>query len=70
MTLFDFHHPFYRPLWRRIAVVAVCILWGGVEFATGGTLWAVLFIGVGLVAAWQFFFQDRPEGPPRKADKT
>ncbi|TIX41291.1 MAG: DUF3329 domain-containing protein, partial [Mesorhizobium sp.] len=20
-------HPFFRPLWRRVAVVAVCLVW-------------------------------------------
>ncbi|TIU39371.1 MAG: DUF3329 domain-containing protein, partial [Mesorhizobium sp.] len=23
----DYEHPFFRPLWRRIAVVVVCLIW-------------------------------------------
>ncbi|RVD46526.1 DUF3329 domain-containing protein, partial [Mesorhizobium sp. M8A.F.Ca.ET.023.02.2.1] len=23
----DYEHPFFRPLWRRVAVVAVCVIW-------------------------------------------
>ncbi len=55
MAFFDFKHPFFEPLWRRIAVVAVCIGWGLFEFSTGAAFWGILFTGVGLVAAYQFF---------------
>jgi hypothetical protein len=27
MQLIDPKHPFYRPLWRRIAIVGVCAAW-------------------------------------------
>ena len=47
-------HPFFRHAWRRHLAVAVCILWGIFELATGAVFWAVLFIGIGLVAAWGF----------------
>ncbi|RVD37518.1 DUF3329 domain-containing protein, partial [Mesorhizobium sp. M4A.F.Ca.ET.020.02.1.1] len=30
----DYEHPFFRPLWRRIAVVAVCLAWSVIEFAS------------------------------------
>jgi hypothetical protein len=33
MKLIDPHHPFYQPLWRRIAVVAVCTAWFVFELA-------------------------------------
>ncbi|TIM59821.1 MAG: DUF3329 domain-containing protein, partial [Mesorhizobium sp.] len=23
----DSEHPFFRPLWRRVAIVAVCLVW-------------------------------------------
>ena len=31
MNLIDPTHPFYKPLWRRIAVVAACGAWFAVE---------------------------------------
>jgi hypothetical protein len=31
MKLIDPDHPFYRPLWRRVAVVAVCAAWFAAE---------------------------------------
>ena len=27
----DVDHPFFRPLWRRIALVAVCLGWAGLH---------------------------------------
>ena len=60
--LLDLRHPFFRPLWRRVAVVAVCLGWGGFEFATGSTFWGVIFVGLGAVCAWQFFLTFDPDG--------
>jgi len=50
--MFGFDHPWFAPLGRRIAVVAVCIIWGLVEAFTGAPAWAFLFLGAGGVAAW------------------
>lgn len=68
MKLLDVQHPFFRPLWRRIAVVAVCLGWAAVEFAQDALFWGVLFGAVGLYCAHQFFIAfDPPEdqGPRR-----
>lgn len=59
MKLFDFDHPFFQPLWRRIAIVALCFGWAIVEFAVSSPIWGVIFAGIGLVAAWHFFRPDR-----------
>ena len=40
---FDFNHPFFRPLWLRILIVAACLLWAMVEAGTGEMMWAILF---------------------------
>jgi hypothetical protein len=29
----DNEHPFFRPLWRRILLVAVCVGWSIFEFS-------------------------------------
>ncbi|MEM7303470.1 MAG: DUF3329 domain-containing protein [Pseudomonadota bacterium] len=55
LKLFDFNHPFFEPLWRRIAVVVFCIGWGVFEFISGATFWGVLFGGLGLFAGYAFF---------------
>lgn len=60
-SFFDLRHPFFRPLWRRVLVVAVCLAWGLVEFATGSPFWGVLFVGIGAICAWQFFLAFDPD---------
>lgn len=58
----DTNHPFFRPLWIRILIVAVCVGWGVMEFVTGAPFWGVIFLGLGGYAAWGFFFDFRPDG--------
>ena len=55
MRLFEVRHPFFRPLWRRVVVVAICAAWGLVELSGGNTFWVVLFWGIGAICAWEFF---------------
>lgn len=58
--LLDLDHPFFRPLWIRIAVVAVCLGWAAFEFVGGSPFWGVLFGGIGLYCARVFFLVDAP----------
>ena len=47
--------PFYRPLWRRIAIVAVTGVWAVVEFLySGDPLWTALSIGIFAYSLWTF----------------
>lgn len=52
MKLLDPAHPFFRPRWRRVALVVVSFAWAGVEANLGNTLWAFLFAGIGGYLAW------------------
>lgn len=52
--LIDLYHPFFAPVWVRVVTVLVAIAWGLFELSTGAVLWAVVFIGIGVVCAWQF----------------
>lgn len=52
----DSEHPFFRPLWRRVVVVAVCVAWAAVEFVTGTPFWGVVALGFAAYGAWQFFY--------------
>lgn len=47
-------HPFFRTATRRYIVLAVCFGWGVFELSMGAVFWAVVFIGIGAVAAWRF----------------
>lgn len=53
--MFNLQDPFFRPLWLRAAIVAVCFGWAVVEGVTGASGFAVLFTAVGLYALHQFF---------------
>ena len=51
----DRNHPFLRPLWRRVALVAFCVAWAGFEYFNGATGWAVLAAVMAAYGVWQFF---------------
>ncbi len=65
MHIFDLKQDFFRPLWIRVAVVAVCLGWGVFEFVTGAPFWGIVFAGMGAYALWQLFFDGWP-GPDKK----
>lgn len=52
MGFFDLDQPFFLPLWRRVAVVALCLGWAVIEVAGGAPFWAVLFAAAGLYSGW------------------
>lgn len=64
MSLFDFRHPFFDPLWRRVVTVGFCLLWAAFEFSSGQTVWAMLFGAFGVIAGYQFFFAYEKKGGP------
>ena len=61
MRLFELQHPFFRPIWRRYLVVAVCLGWAVFEFVTGSPLWAIIFGALGVTAIWQLFLAPWPD---------
>ena len=62
--MFDFGHPFFRPLWVRVVVVAVALGWALYEFATGAPFWGILFGALGLYAAWHLLMRYDPKDRP------
>ena len=49
-------HPFYKPLWRRVVIVAVIVFWVGFEFYMGQRgLWLALAVGMLIYAVYTFF---------------
>ena len=57
----DLQTGFYRPLWLRILITAVCLGWALLEFVSGTPFWGVLFTGIGLYCAHQFFIAFAPK---------
>jgi hypothetical protein len=60
----DHEHPFFRPLWRRVAVTAVCAAWAAFEFAADSPGWGLVALGFTAYAVWQFFYLHRAPDDP------
>jgi hypothetical protein len=56
--LFDVEIPFFLPVWRRFAVVAVAVCWGLFEISTGALFWGMIFVGMGSMVGWRFYTAD------------
>ena len=56
------HHPFYKPLWRRLVLVAVTVAWVAFELWQGGSgLWLVIAAASAVYATWILFtWKDGP----------
>jgi hypothetical protein len=51
----DQEHPFLRPLWRRVVLVAFCAVWAIWEVAYNReAFWSTLAVGMAIYAAWTF----------------
>lgn len=56
----DADHPWMRPLWRRVALVAVCAVWAVIELATNSPGWALLAGGMAAYGAWVYLITYKP----------
>jgi hypothetical protein len=61
MQLIDPNHSFYRPLWIRVAIVAVCFGWAIVEVTTGEPFWAILVGALGVYSAYKLLVTFSPQ---------
>ncbi|MDI6025768.1 DUF3329 domain-containing protein [Corticibacterium sp. UT-5YL-CI-8] len=66
----DTSHPFFRPLWRRILLVAFCVAWAGFELYMGSSFWATLVGGMAVLGAWQFLINYKPAPEPEAAKEV
>ncbi|AWI82742.1 hypothetical protein CEW88_03095 [Alloyangia pacifica] len=58
--MFDFSHPFFRPLWLRVAITLVCLGWGLLETQIGSPGWAVVFLGLGAICGYKLLLTYEP----------
>lgn len=63
----DVQHPWFIPLWRRIATVGASLGWAALEISWGHPGWAALFGFIGLYCAHQFFIAFDPPRPDQDA---
>ncbi|MEJ8474633.1 DUF3329 domain-containing protein [Roseibium algae] len=74
----DSDHPFFRPLWRRIAIVVFCACWAAFEFYNGNETWGWITLAIAAYAVWTFLIDFKQpkdasasETPaPESEDKT
>jgi hypothetical protein len=53
--LSDFHtHPFYKPLWRRVAIVASLGVWTAFEMYIGSSFFLVIAAALFAYCGWNF----------------
>ena len=45
-------HPWFAPLYRRVAVVAVCLVWLALEAWAGEQVWTLIAVAVTGYAVW------------------
>jgi len=67
--MFDSSHPFYRPLWRRVAIVAFTAGWALIEYRNQAPVWALLFAVVSAWCAWFFFVVYEDKNPKDGQDQ-
>ena len=60
----DADHPFFRPLWRRIAIVAFCAAWAVWEYSNNQAMWATIAGGMAAYGAWVFLVTYKPPAEP------
>jgi hypothetical protein len=58
--------PFYRPLWRRVAITVVVALWLAFEIYHESGLWIGIAAAMLCYAVWTFFLSwpKTPDDPP------
>ena len=57
---------FFKPLWRRVAVTAVCAVWAALELWHGEQVWILITLGLTAYAVWNFFITFE-KSPPKAA---
>jgi hypothetical protein len=71
MKFIDPDHPFYRPLWVRLLIVAVCAIWTTVEFYVNReTTWGMIFLAVTAYTACVLIIFFKPKTETAEETKT
>ena len=64
LKLIDPDHAFYRPLWIRLLVVAVCASWTVVEFWKGSETWGFIVLAITAYASATLLVFYKPKTEP------
>lgn len=66
----DTNHSFFRPLWRRLAIIAFCAAWSVFEFANGETTWGTMAAAMTVYGVWSFLIAYKPAPDAPAADTS
>ncbi|MBO6539865.1 MAG: DUF3329 domain-containing protein [Rhizobiaceae bacterium] len=69
MKLFELNDEFFRPVWKRVLIVAATVGWACFEFYSGQTFWGVIFLGIGVYAIYGLFIAFDPDAASKTDDK-
>ena len=58
--MLDNTHPWFRPLYRRVLIVAVCFLWLVLETIGEQPLWQIISFAVLAYAIWALLWKYEP----------
>ncbi|MFK7892518.1 MAG: hypothetical protein AB8B63_16990 [Granulosicoccus sp.] len=51
--MFDFEHPWFRPLWRRVLTTGIAVGWGSFEMFLGNSGWGTIFLALGAYTGYK-----------------
>ncbi len=56
---------FFKPLWRRVLVLVLCIIWAVIEWVTQQPFWGMVATAMALYCYWNFFhiWEDKDDEP-------
>ncbi|MEC5293362.1 DUF3329 domain-containing protein [Aurantimonas sp. C2-6-R+9] len=60
-------HPFYRPLWIRVCLTGVLVVWTALEWARDEPFWGIMTSAAAVWAIWTFFLTYDPNAAGAKA---
>ncbi len=61
---------FFRPLWRRVVVTAICVGWAGLELYGRDPTWIAITLGLTAYAVWTLFITFPKEAPADAATEA
>lgn len=60
-------HPFYRPLWIRVCLTGVLVVWAALEWANDEPFWGIMTSAAAVWAIWSFFLAYDPDAAGKPA---
>lgn len=68
--MIDPNHPFYEPLWRRVLIPVICLVWACFELYAGAPIWAVIVGAIGLYATYKLFIEKRSPPAAKRVEES